>query len=101
MRMLYCPCRSPRSFSSRLPGGHFKSLTSTAPSSIASFRFVMLAGGEPLVLPVRQISAVCWLAKLLITNRIITDDVNNVKRYYRGRPLIPALEIGMLYSFAK
>ena len=32
-----------------------------------SFRFVTLAGGAPFVLPVLQISAVCLLAKLLIT----------------------------------
>lgn len=34
---------------------------------MASFRFVTLAGGEPRVLPVRQISADTWLAKVLIT----------------------------------
>src|ERR1700674_274006 len=82
MRMLYCPLRSPRNFSSRLPGGHFKSGSSSAASSIPNFRFVTSAGGEPRVLPVRQISSVARLAKLLITILIITTFVNNVKRYY-------------------
>lgn len=80
--MLYCPCRLPRSFSKRLPGGHFKSPNAIAPSTIASFRFVTLAGGEPPVLPVVQISAVRLLAKLLITLPIVTTVVNNVNRYY-------------------
>src|SRR5208283_3687991 len=83
MRMLCCPRRSPRSFSNRLPGGHFKSCSSTAPSSMPSFRLVTSAGGEPRVLPVRHISAVARFAKLLITISIITSIVNNVKRYYR------------------
>jgi len=38
-----------------------------AESSIASFRFVTLGGGDPRVLPVRQIRSVSALAKLLIT----------------------------------
>jgi hypothetical protein len=55
------------SFSSRLPGGDFKSSKAMAPSSTANFRLVTLAGGDPPVLPVVQISAVRWLAKVWIT----------------------------------
>jgi hypothetical protein len=47
---------------------------------MASFRFVTLAGGAPLVLPVLQISAVSLLAKALITGAMITLYVNNVNR---------------------
>jgi hypothetical protein len=54
-------------FSSRFPGGTFKSSSASALSSMASFRFVTLAGGAPRVWPVLQISAVCLLAKVLIT----------------------------------
>ena len=35
---------------------------------MASFRFVTLAGGDPRVLPVLQISAVDLLANVLITS---------------------------------
>ena len=52
---------------------------------MASFRLVTVAGGDLRVLPVLQISAVTLLAKVLITSAIITDDVNNVNRYYSSR----------------
>jgi len=64
--MLNCPARFPFNLSKRLPGGTSKSLSLAATSSIASFRLVTLAGGEPLVLPVRQIRSVFASAKLLI-----------------------------------
>src|SRR5580704_14906711 len=80
--MLYWPWRSPRSFSSRFPGGLLKSSRSNAPSRIASFRLVTEAGGEPRVFPLLQISAVARSAKFLITNSIITLRVTNVNRYY-------------------
>jgi hypothetical protein len=41
------------------------------------------AGGEPRVLPVFQISAVCSLANVLITVQSITVSVIIVNRYYR------------------
>jgi hypothetical protein len=50
-----------------LPGGIRISSSRAAESSIASFRFVTFAGGDPRVLPVRQIRSVRALAKLLIT----------------------------------
>src|ERR1700751_5899058 len=84
MRMLNCLARSPLSFSKRLPGGICKSSSFPAASSIANFRLVTLAAGDPLVLPVRQILSVSELAKLLITQGIITNTVNNVNRYYQG-----------------
>ncbi len=93
MRMLCCPCLSPRNFSSRLPGGHFKSGNSRAASIIPSLRFVTSDGGEPRVLPVRQIASVARFAKLLITSIIITTIVNNVKRYYRQALLSPSVII--------
>jgi hypothetical protein len=62
---MYCPLRSPRNFSNLLPGKSFKSCSSSAASSTPSFRFVVSAGGEPGVLPVRQISSAVRFAKLL------------------------------------
>ena len=55
-------------------------------------------------MPVRQISAVDRFAKLRITIVIITDVVNNVKRYYMQEvqeKINSAIDAGVLYSFAK
>ena len=55
-----------------------------AASSIAGFRIVTRAGGEPRVFPLLQMRSVSASAKLSITVQIVTSTVNNVKRYYRG-----------------
>ena len=82
MRMLCCPALSPFSFSRRFPGGTVRSSNRAATSSIASFRMVMRAGGEPRVFPLLQRRSVSASAKLSITTLIATYVVNNVKRYY-------------------
>lgn len=62
---------------------------------MASFLLATLAGGEPRAFPVRQMSAVGLLAKLLITCLSITLSVINVNRYYDADTEVrPA----MLYS---
>lgn len=77
-RMLYCPLRSPRSFSSRLPGGTVRSSRTSAASRISNFRSAARCVGgieAPGTLPSPHSLGV------LVRERSQHRHKNNVKRY--------------------
>jgi len=83
MRILICPALLPLSRSRRFPGGTRKSSKRPAISSWSSFRRAILSNELKRLtgLPSESVR-VSSSAKETITGHIVTDVVNNVKRYY-------------------
>ena len=81
--MLYCPTRSPRSRSSRFPGGTRRSLSVSAASMINNLRFAIRCRSEPNLRTRsrRQTRSVSVSPNDWITPPSITHCVNNAKRY--------------------
>jgi len=85
-RMLYCPARSPTSFSRRLPGGTRRSPSDCAASKSNNFRSALRWRGRANLLPGsrRKRRSVSVSRKPRIMPAIVTGRANNVKRYGSG-----------------
>ena len=87
MRMLYCPARSPRSFSSRLPGGTRRSSRDSAASSISSLRSAgrRTDGENDFTGSRRKSRSVSLSPNDWIIQPTLTSRPNNVKRHAQSR----------------